>query len=99
MSFSQLNFVVGDIKSVVFQNVTTASNAVVSSATYTVTNHVTGAVVTTASTATVVGATITTPNITWATQGQFLVLLAVTFADGTVDHSTASYVNVGPVPV
>ncbi len=98
MSFLQLSFVQGDVKPVVFQNVASSTGSAISSATYAITNHVSGAAVSNG-TATVSGATVATPNVTWSNQGQFLVLLAVTYADGTIDHSVACYVNVGPVPV
>ncbi len=98
MSFLQLNFVQGDVKPVVFTGVVASTGSAIGSAAYTQTNHVTGATIASAVSATVSGATITTPNITWSTAGQFLVLLAVTFADGTLDHSIGAYVNVASVP-
>ena len=94
----QLNYVQGDVKPVVFTGVVASTGAAISSATFVQTNHTTGANVIGSIAATVTGSTITTPNITWTAQGQFLVLLAITFSDGTIDHSIGAYVNVAPVP-
>lgn len=99
MSILQLNYVQGDVKPVVFTGVVASTGAAISSATFTQTNHVTGANVAGPTPATITGSVITTSNITWNTVGQFLVLLAVTYADGTVDHSIGCYVNVSPLPV
>lgn len=99
MSILQLSFVQGDVKPVVFTGVVASTGAGIATATFTQTNHVTGVNVAGPSAATVQGSTITTPNITWNTVGQFLVLLAVTYSDGTIDHSIACYVNVAPLPV
>ena len=99
MSILQLNYVQGDVKPVVFTGVVASTGAAIASATFTQTNHVTGANVVGPVAATVSGSTITVSNITWNTVGQFLVLLAVTYADGTVDHSIGCYVNVSPLPV
>ena len=99
MSILQLNFVLGDVKPVVFTGVAASTGATITSATFTQTNHVTGANVVGSVISTVTGSTITTPNIIWNTIGQFLVLLAVSYSDGTIDHSIACYVNVSALPV